>query len=90
MEAASDTGRLYLRMVGGLLGAARPGGGHHGCGLFLIRKTELDVNSLYHSEGPTTTQGFNPRPLPRWFWRDDCALGLLYEPLHFLTITRGS
>ena len=34
------------------------------CDYFLIRKTELDVNSLYHREGIYHyTKGINPRAL---------------------------
>jgi NCS1 family nucleobase:cation symporter-1 len=53
---------------------------------FLIRKTELDVNSLYHREGIYYyTKGFNPRAIAALVLGVAIALiGLAYAPLHFL------
>ena len=53
---------------------------------FLIRKTELDVNSLYHREGAYYyTKGVNPRALVALVLGVGIALiGLVYAPLHFL------
>ncbi len=53
---------------------------------FLIRKTELDVNSLYHREGIYYyTKGINPRAIVALVLGVAIALiGLAYAPLHFL------
>jgi NCS1 family nucleobase:cation symporter-1 len=53
---------------------------------FLIRKTELDVNSLYHREGIYYyTKGINPRAIAALVLGVAIALiGLAYAPLHFL------
>ena len=53
---------------------------------FLIRKTELDVNSLYHSEGAYHySKGINPRAIFALVLGVVIALvGLLLKPLHFL------
>jgi NCS1 family nucleobase:cation symporter-1 len=53
---------------------------------FLIRKTELDVNSLYHREGIYYyTKGINPRAIVALVLGVAIALvGLIYAPLHFL------
>jgi nucleobase:cation symporter-1, NCS1 family len=53
---------------------------------FLIRKTELDVNSLYHSEGIYHyTRGINPRAIVALVIGVAIALvGLAVKPLHFL------
>jgi NCS1 family nucleobase:cation symporter-1 len=53
---------------------------------FFIRRTELDVNSLYHREGAYHyTRGVNPRAVVALVLGVAIALvGLLYEPLHFL------
>lgn len=53
---------------------------------FLIRKTELDVNSLYHSEGAYHySKGFNPRAIIALVLGVAVALvGLAVKPLHFL------
>jgi NCS1 family nucleobase:cation symporter-1 len=53
---------------------------------FLIRKTELDVNSLYHSEGAYHyTKGINPRAIAALVAGIAIALvGLAVKPLHFL------
>ncbi|MGA7341542.1 MAG: NCS1 family nucleobase:cation symporter-1 [Terracidiphilus sp.] len=53
---------------------------------FLIRKTELDVNSLYHSEGAYHyTKGVNPRAIAALVLGVAIALiGLAVKPLHFL------
>jgi NCS1 family nucleobase:cation symporter-1 len=53
---------------------------------FLIRKTELDVNSLYHREGIYYyTKGINPRAIAALVLGVAIALvGLVYAPLHFL------
>ncbi len=56
------------------------------CDYFLIRKTELDVNSLYHSEGAYHyTKGINPRAIVALVLGVAIALvGLFVKPLHFL------
>jgi NCS1 family nucleobase:cation symporter-1 len=53
---------------------------------FLIRKTVLDVNSLYHREGAYHyTKGINPRAVVALVLGVTLALvGLIYPPLHFL------
>jgi NCS1 family nucleobase:cation symporter-1 len=53
---------------------------------FLIRKTELDVNSLYHREGVYCyTKGINPRAIVALVLGVTIALiGLAVESLHFL------
>jgi NCS1 family nucleobase:cation symporter-1 len=53
---------------------------------FLIRKTELDVNSLYHREGIYYyTKGINPRAIVALLLGVGIALvGLAVKPLHFL------
>ena len=53
---------------------------------FLIRRTELDVNSLYHREGAYHyTKGINPRAIVALVFGVGLALvGLAYAPLHFL------
>ncbi|HEV2486902.1 MAG TPA: NCS1 family nucleobase:cation symporter-1 [Terracidiphilus sp.] len=53
---------------------------------FLIRKTELDVNSLYHRDGVYYyTKGINPRAIAALVLGVTIALvGLFFEPLHFL------
>jgi NCS1 family nucleobase:cation symporter-1 len=53
---------------------------------FLIRKTELDVNSLYHSEGAYHyARGINPRAIVALVLGVVIALaGLAIRPLHFL------
>ena len=53
---------------------------------FLIRKTELDVNSLYHREGAYHyTKGINPRAILALVLGVVIALvGLAVKPLHFL------
>jgi nucleobase:cation symporter-1, NCS1 family len=53
---------------------------------FLIRKTELDVNALYHSEGIYHySRGFNPRAIAALVIGVAIALvGLAVKPLHFL------
>jgi nucleobase:cation symporter-1, NCS1 family len=53
---------------------------------FLIRKTELDVNSLYHREGAYHyTKGINPRAIVALVIGVVIALvGLAIKPLHFL------
>ncbi|MGA8086351.1 MAG: NCS1 family nucleobase:cation symporter-1 [Terracidiphilus sp.] len=53
---------------------------------FLIRKTELDVNSLYHSEGVYHyTRGINPRAILALVLGVAIALvGVFINPLHFL------
>jgi NCS1 family nucleobase:cation symporter-1 len=56
------------------------------CDYFLIRKTELDVNSLYHSEGAYHyTRGVNPRAVVALVFGVALALlGLAFKPLHHL------
>ena len=53
---------------------------------FLVRKTELDVNSLYHSEGAYHySKGINPRAIVSLVFGVAVALvGLIIKPLHFL------
>jgi nucleobase:cation symporter-1, NCS1 family len=53
---------------------------------FLIRKTELDVNSLYHARGAYQyTKGINPRAIAALVLGVFIALvGLAVKPLHFL------
>ena len=53
---------------------------------FLIRKTELDVNSLYHREGAYHySRGVNPRAILSLVLGVVIALvGLFVRPLHFL------
>jgi nucleobase:cation symporter-1, NCS1 family len=53
---------------------------------FLIRKTELDVNSLYHREGAYHyTKGVNARAVAALVAGVAIALiGLAFQPLHFL------
>ena len=53
---------------------------------FLIRRTELDVNSLYHREGAYHySRGVNPRAIVALVIGVGLALvGLAYAPLHFL------
>jgi NCS1 family nucleobase:cation symporter-1 len=53
---------------------------------FLIRKTELDVNSLYHRDGAYSyTKGINPRAIAALVLGVTIALiGLAVKPLHFL------
>ena len=53
---------------------------------FLIRKTELDVNSLYHSEGAYHyVKGINPRAIAALVLGVVIALvGQFVRPLHFL------
>jgi len=53
---------------------------------FFIRRTELDVNSLYHREGVYHyTKGINPRAVVALVLGVVIALvGLIYEPLRFL------
>jgi NCS1 family nucleobase:cation symporter-1 len=53
---------------------------------FFIRKTVLDVNSLYHREGAYNyTRGINPRAVGALVLGVAIAMvGLVYAPLHFL------
>jgi NCS1 family nucleobase:cation symporter-1 len=53
---------------------------------FLIRRTELDVNSLYHRDGAYHyTQGVNPRALIALVFGVGIALiGVLVKPFRFL------
>jgi NCS1 family nucleobase:cation symporter-1 len=56
------------------------------CDYFLIRKTELDVNSLYHRKGIYHyTKGINPRAIVALVLGVVIALvGLAVKQLHFL------
>jgi NCS1 family nucleobase:cation symporter-1 len=56
------------------------------CDYFLIRKTVLDVNSLYHREGAYHySKGINPRAVVALVLGVGIALiGLAVKPLHFL------
>lgn len=67
----------------GLLG---PVAGIMICDYFLIRGTELDVNSLYHRQGVYHySRGVNPRAMAALFIGVGVALiGLSARPLHFL------
>ncbi len=82
---ASPDAYIFGWLVGysGLLG---PVAGIMVCDYFLIRKTELDVNSLYHSEGAYHyTKGINPRAIVALVLGVAIALvGLFVKPLHFL------
>ncbi len=53
---------------------------------FLIRKTELDINSLYHSDGAYHyAKGINPRAIFSLVVGVAIALaGVFVKPLHFL------
>lgn len=53
---------------------------------FVIRGTELDVNSLYHRDGSYSyTKGINPRAMIALALGVGIALvGVFYKPLHFL------
>ena len=55
------------------------------CDYFLIRGTELDVNSLYHREGAYYyTKGVNPRAMVALVLGVAIALvGVFVPPLHF-------
>jgi NCS1 family nucleobase:cation symporter-1 len=82
---ASPDAYIFGWLIGysGLLG---PVAGIMVSDYFLIRKTELDVNSLYHSDGAYHyTKGFNPRAIIALVVGVAIALiGLAVQPLHFL------
>lgn len=82
---ASPDAYIFGWLVGysGLLG---PVAGIMVCDYFLIRHTELDVNSLYHREGAYHyTKGVNPRAILALVAGVGLALiGLFLKPLHFL------
>ena len=82
---ATPDAYIFGWLVGysGLLG---PVAGIMVCDYFLIRKTELDVNSLYHREGAYHyTKGINPRAIVALALGVVLALvGLFVKPLHFL------
>jgi NCS1 family nucleobase:cation symporter-1 len=73
----------WLIGYSGLLG---PVAGIMASDYFLIRKTTLDVNSLYHRDGIYHyTRGINPRAMVALFLGVGVALiGLFVAPLHFL------
>lgn len=73
----------WLVGYSGLLG---PVAGIMVCDYFLIRKTELDVNSLYHTEGVYHyAKGINPRALVALVLGVAIALvGRFVKPVHFL------
>ncbi len=73
----------WLIGYSGLLG---PVAGIMVCDYFLIRRTELDVNSLYHREGAYHySKGINPRAVFALVLGVVVALvGLFFKPLHFL------
>src|ERR1035441_7528998 len=79
----TPTSSAGLSASAGLLG---PVAGIMVCDYFLIRKTELDVNSLYHREGAYHyTKGINPRAIVALALGVGLALvGLFVKPLHFL------
>jgi nucleobase:cation symporter-1, NCS1 family len=82
---ATPDAYIFGWLVGysGLLG---PVAGIMICDYFLIRGTELDVNSLYHREGIYYyTKGINPRALAALGLGVGAALiGVFIAPLHFL------
>jgi NCS1 family nucleobase:cation symporter-1 len=82
---ASPDAYIFGWLVGysGLLG---PVAGIMVADYFLIRHTELDVNSLYHSAGAYHySKGVNPRAIVALVAGVGLALiGLFYQPLHFL------
>ncbi len=82
---ATPDAYIFGWLVGysGLLG---PVAGIMVCDYFLIRKTELDVNSLYHSEGAYHySKGINPRAIMALVVGVAVALvGVAFRPLHFL------
>ena len=73
----------WLIGYSGLLG---PVAGIMVCDYFLIRKTQLDVDSLYHREGVYYyAKGINPRAMVALVLGVVIALvGLAVKPLHFL------
>jgi len=73
----------WLIGYSGLLG---PVAGIMVCDYFLIRGTELDVDSLYHRDGAYSyTKGINPRAIVALALGIGTALiGLFVKPLHFL------
>ena len=81
---ATPDAYIFGWLVGysGLLG---PVAGIMVCDYFLIRHTELDVNSLYHREGAYHyTRGVNPRAIVALVLGVVIALvGLAVKPLHF-------
>jgi len=82
---ASPDAYIFGWLVGysGLLG---PVAGIMAADYFLIRKTELDVNSLYHREGAYHyTKGINPRAIIALVLGVAIALiGFAFKPLHSL------
>jgi len=82
---ATPDAYIFGWLVGysGLLG---PVAGIMVCDYFLIRKTELDVNSLYHTNGAYHySKGVNPRAIVSLVMGVAVALiGLTVKPLHFL------
>jgi NCS1 family nucleobase:cation symporter-1 len=86
VEAAGHARRLHLRMAHRLLRPHGPVAGIMIADYFLIRKTELDVNSLYHREGIYHyTKGFNPRAIIALVAGVGLALiGVFVPSLHFL------
>jgi NCS1 family nucleobase:cation symporter-1 len=82
---ASPDAYIFGWLVGcsGLLG---PVAGIMVADYFLIRRTELDINSLYHSAGAYHySKGINPRAIVALVAGVGLALiGLFYQPLHFL------
>ena len=82
---ASPDAYIFGWLIGysGLLG---PVAGIMVSDYFLIRKTELDVNSLYHADGAYHySKGINPRALLALAAGVAVALvGLFVKPLHFL------
>jgi NCS1 family nucleobase:cation symporter-1 len=82
---ASPDSYIFGWLVGysGLLG---PVAGIMIADFFFIRKTELDLNSLYHREGAYHySRGINPRAVIALVLGVAIALiGLIYAPLHFL------
>ncbi len=82
---ASPDAYIFGWLIGysGLLG---PVAGIMVTDYFLIRKTDLDINSLYHSEGAYHyARGINPRAIFALVVGVSVALaGLFIPPLHFL------
>jgi hypothetical protein len=81
-----NTGRYIFGWLVGYSGLLGPVAGIMIADYFFIRKTELDVNSLYHREGAYHyTKGINPRAVVALVLGVAIALiGLACPPLHFL------
>jgi len=82
----------YILAGSWLLRPAWPCSRHHVSDYFLIRKTELDVNSLYHREGIYyDARGINPRAIVALVLGVAIALvGMAVKRCISSTTTRGS